>query len=411
MKSLKIALVSLICTLCGACGPAFAQASEADYRAFLESTIWPQASARGVSRTTFDRIMGGKRLNRDIPGLVEPGSARTPERIRQAEFSAPARYFNPSNVNALTATGRQLFQKHSALLTRLERQYGVPGQILIAIWGRESGFGRVTIPHDAFEVLGTKAYMSTRPDLFRGELVAALEMVEKGMATPAMMKSSWAGALGQPQFLPSSYLEHAVDGDGDGDRDIWTSEADTLASIAAYLDHFGWEAGRDWGFEVTVPDALSCAFEGPDQRKTVSTWEGLGIKRVNGNPFPAGEAGKRVSLLMPAGRNGPAFLVTPNFYVIKEYNESDLYALFVGHVGDRIRYGSGDFTGRWGNVDTLLRSDIAAMQRALEGLGYDVGGADGLPGFKTRRSIGDWQFVNDRKPTCFPDADLVRAIR
>ena len=164
------------------------------------------------------------------------------------------------------------------------------------------------------------------------------------------MRSSWAGALGQPQFLPSSFLEHAVDFDGDGHADIWNSNADAMASIANYLVNYGWVKGRDWGFEVTVPDSVSCALEGPDQGRRISDWAAMGISRVNGKPFPAGEARAEGYLLMPAGRNGPAFIVTPNFYVLKEYNESDLYALFIGHGADRIAHGDRNFAGKWGKV-------------------------------------------------------------
>ncbi|MEL6436320.1 MAG: lytic murein transglycosylase [Pseudomonadota bacterium] len=385
-------------------------ATNAEYRSFLEGTIWPMARKEGVSRATFDRALGGATLNLKIPGLVKPGT-KVPQRIRQAEFSAPSRYFNERNVASIAASGRQLAKQHAGTLKAIERKYGVPGRIIIAIWGRESGFGRVKIPHDAIQVLGTKSYMSTRPELFQKELVAALVMIEQGMASPDQMKSSWAGALGQPQFLPSSYLQYAVDFDGDGKANIWTSVPDTLASIGAYLQRFGWQPGRDWGFEVTVPTELSCAFEGPDQGFKIRDWVQLGVKRVSGRPFPADELNREGYLLMPAGRSGPAFVVTPNFYVIKKYNESDLYALFVGHAGDRIQYGVGAFQARWGAVDSLYRSDIAAMQRVLEGQGYDVGGADGLPGFKTRRSIGDWQKKNGQTPTCFPSKRLVNAIR
>jgi len=391
--------------------PAHAQeGTQAGFGTFLEDTIWPKAKAAGVSRSTFDRSVGSKTLDTSIPGLVKPGT-NVPQKIRQAEFSAPARYFNENNVGAIVNTGRKLAKTHARTLAAIERKYGVPGRVILAIWGRESGFGRVNIPHDAFQVLATKAYMSTRPELFLAELIAALQMVERGLASPAQMKSSWAGALGQPQFLPTSYLKHAVDFDGNGKPDIWDSVPDTLGSIGAYLAKFGWQAGRDWGFEVSVPADVSCAFEGPDQARTISQWEAMGIRRVGGKAFPANERNKSGSLLMPAGRLGPAFIVTPNFYVIKEYNESDLYALFVGHAGDRIQYGSGRFSAGWSSVDSLYRSDIAKMQRALEAQGYDVGGADGLPGFKTRRSIGDWQFVNGQSPTCFPSSALINAIR
>ena len=403
IAALMIALVLL------APGAAHAS-SQGQYEQFLENTIWPKARQAGVARATFDRSMGQKRLNTKIPGLVKPGQS-TPQRIRQAEFSAPARYFNENNLGAIVSQGRRLASQHASTLTALERKYGVPGRIILAIWGRESAFGRVDIPHDAFQVLGTKAFMSTRPDLFQAELIAALTMVERGHATPGQMKSSWAGALGQPQFLPTSYLEHAVDIDGDRKPNIWTSVPDTLGSIAAYLNHFGWQSGRDWGFEVTVPAEISCSFEGPDQGLKIRDWAAMGITRISGRPFPDAEMNMDGFLMMPAGRSGPAFIVTPNFYVLKEYNESDLYALFVGHAGDRIQWGSGRFKAGWGRVDSLYRSDIAAMQRVLEGKGYDVGGADGLPGFRTRRSIGDWQQKNGQSPTCFPSKALIGAIR
>jgi len=391
--------------------PAAAQSLQAQYEAFLEQTIWPEAKGAGIARATFDRAMGAKRLDTGIPGLVTPGSKEPPRQMRQAEFSAPANYFNERNLGAITASGRGLARQHARTLADIERTYGVPGRIVLAIWGRESGFGRVKIPHDAFQVLGTKAFMSTRPDLFRKELLDALAIVERGLASPAEMRSSWAGALGQPQFLPSSYLKFGVDFDGNGHPDIWNSVPDTLASIAAYLHVSGWVTGRDWGFEVTVPASVSCAQEGPDRGKRIADWEKLGVRRVSGKPFPDQEARQEGFLLMPAGRHGPAFIATPNFYVLKEYNESDLYALFVGHAGDRIEWGDSRFSAGWGRTDTMLRSDIARIQRVLEGKGYDVGGADGLPGFKTRRSIGDWQQKNGMKPTCFPSNELIRAIR
>lgn len=405
-----IRVVAILALLLAA-APAAAQSLQAQYQSFLEKTVWPEAKKAGVSRATFDKAMGAKRLNTDIPGLVPPGSKAPPRDQHQAEFSAPANYFNERNLGYVTATGRSLAGQHAATLAAVEKAYGVPRRILLAVWGRESGFGRVKIPHDAFEVLGTKAFMSTRPDLFRGELIDALRIVQKGLADPRDMRSSWAGALGQPQFMPSSYLRYAVDFDRNGHPDIWNSVPDTLASIAAYLQASGWIPGRDWGFEVTVPASVSCALEGPDRGKRISDWEKLGIRRVSGKPFPADEARQDGYLLMPAGRNGPAFIATPNFYVLKAYNESDLYALFVGHAGDRIQWGDSSFSAGWGRTDSMLRSDIAAMQRVLEKQGYDVGGADGLPGYKTRRSIGDWQAKHGQASTCFPSNALIRAIR
>ena len=335
----------------------------------------------------------------------------TPKTQHQAEFNSPGKYFAEKTIGAVTKGGRARAGSLSKTLAGVEKRTGVPSGIVLAIWGRESGFGAAKMPYDAFEVLGTKAWLSTRKDMFRTELIAGLQMVEKGLVPRAAMRSSWAGALGQPQFLPTSFLKHATDGDGDGRADIWNSQADTVASIANYLVDYGWQKGRGWGFEVSVPQDVSCALEGPDQGKPIADWAAMGIARVNGKPFPKSELGKEGYLLMPAGRHGPAFVVTPNFYVLKEYNESDLYALFIGHGADRIAGGDKRFTGHWDAVDGLYRSDVAALQKALEAKGYDVGGADGLPGFKTRRSIGAWQAKDGQAPTCFPDKALVAAVK
>ena len=385
---------------------------ERQFQSWLEDEILPTVEAQGVSRETFDRAFRGVTLNWDLPDLVPPGApAKTPKRQRQAEFGAPGKYFNPDGLDGATRIGRQMAKRHAETLAAVERRTGVPGRIILGIWGRESGYGRVPIRHDVFEVLGTKGFMSTRSDYFTEELIAALKIAEAGHAPTNEMKSSWAGALGQPQFMPTSFLRYAADGDGDGHADIWRSEADTIASIAHYLDEHGWTSGRDWGFEVRVPEQLSCTLEGPDQGRPISDWVRVGITRVSGRPFPENEMNGDGFLLMPAGRNGPAFIVTPNFYVLKDYNMSDLYALFVGHVGDRIQYGMGDFAEGWDDAPALYRSDVASMQRALEGMGHDVGGADGLAGFKTRRSIGRWQKANGQRATCFPEASMTSKLR
>ncbi|MFC4626400.1 lytic murein transglycosylase [Daeguia caeni] len=385
---------------------------KAQYRNWIEKDLWPEARAAGISRNVFDQAFAGVSINWKLPDLVIPGEKpSTPKEQKQAEFGAPGKYFNARTMGAVTSGGRARLNQYGPLLKRLEQKYGVPGPILLAVWGRESGFGTVKIPYNVFEVLGTKAYLSTRKDMFRKELIAALQIVQKGYADEPVMKSSWAGALGQPQFMPTSYLKHAVDFDGDGKRDIWNSVPDTLASIANYLNLHGWQKGRDWGFEVNVPESVSCSLEGPDQGRPLAEWARLGITRVNGKPFPASELKGESFLLMPAGRYGPAFLVSPNFYVLKDYNMSDLYALFIGHVGDRIAYGAGDFKAPWGNVGTMYRSDIAAMQKRLQAQGHDVGKPDGLPGFKTRRSIGLWQAKNGMTATCFPQPDLLKQIR
>jgi len=405
-----LALISALAL--GALHPATAAPIDDQFRAWLQKDLWPEARAAGVSKATFDAAFDGVKPNLKLPDLVLPGQkAETPKTQHQAEFGSPGNYFAEKTVTAVTRGGRSRASQHAKTLAAVEKTFGVPGGIVLAIWGRESGFGAAKMPYDGFEVLGTKAFLATRKQMFREEVLAALQMVEQGKVRRNAMRSSWAGALGQPQFMPTSYLKHAVDFDGDGHADIWNSVPDTLASIANYLAHYGWVKGRDWGFEVIVPDSVSCALEGPDRGRPIADWAAMGVTRVNGKAFPRHEAQAEGFLLMPAGRSGPAFIVTPNFYVLKEYNESDLYALFIGHGADRIANGDRTFSGKWGKVGGLYRSDIAVMQRALEGKGYDVGGADGLPGFRTRRSIGEWQEKNGRAATCFPDAELVSAIR
>ena len=385
---------------------------EAMFRTWINNDLWPAAQKTGVSEKTFRAAMEGVSLNWDLPDLVPPGSKPKKSQAQsQAEFSAPGAYFSEKRLQGLAARGRSLAKAHASTLRKVEQRFGVPGEIVLAVWGRESGFGSAKIPYPAVEVLATKAFMSTRKDLFRKELIAALHIVDGGDRTVGQLRGSWAGALGQPQFMPTSFLQYAVDFDGDGVRDIWGSMPDTLASIANYLVKKGWQPGRGWGYEVSIPGGVSCAQEGPDLAKPISAWASSGITRISGKAFPAGEAKASGMMLVPAGTHGPEFIVTPNFYVLKEYNNSDLYALFLGNLADRIAYGSGPFRGAWGDVGRMLRSDVLAMQKALVAKGYDVGKVDGLPGYKTRRSLGDWQAKNGLASTCFPDASLKAKLR
>jgi lytic murein transglycosylase len=246
--------------------------------------------------------------------------------------------------------------------------------------------------------------MGRRKEVYYPELQAVLSILQKELAPPGALASSWAGAMGQPQFLPSKFLRYAVDGDGDGVRDIWHSVPDTLASIANYLREHGWQPERGWGVEVAVPAEVSCALEGPRQGRAALEWHQVGVKPLDGSSV--GDAA--TYLLMPAGRRGPAFLVTENFYVLKRYNESDLYALFVGHLADRMRQNV-PLKRQWAKTGSISRSSILALQKRLQALGYDVGRVDGLVGFATRTAIGQWQASHGQSQTCFPDEKLLRA--
>jgi lytic murein transglycosylase len=381
--------------------PAGAGQYDAQFRTFLDTQVGPAARQAGVSQATIDRELKGLTPDTSLPGLVGPGGKGEPPKVNfQAEFSSPSRYFRDSQFNALVPRGRSLMQKYGSTLSKIEAKYGVPRRIILAIWARESGYGGAKIPHDAIRVLATQAFMGQRPDLFTQELVMALKILQNGDVSRAAMRSSWGGAMGQPQFLPSSFWKYAVDFDGDGKRNIWTSEIDTMASIAHYLSAHGWVADRDWGYEVILPENVSCTREGPDNRQKISDFVREGVKRVSGKPFPDNELNRPGNILLPAGRYGPAFIATENFYVIKEYNESDTYALFVGHLADRYGNNSG-FAGAWKPMKETTRGAVRNLQQRLEGLGHDVGGADGLIGFKTRRSIGKDQEKNGFFATCW----------
>ena len=379
---------------------------EADFRRWLDTDIRLDARRAGISARTLDQVLGALSLDWSLPDLATTKIKSQ----QQSEFRSPAAYFKQSRLSSLASIGRTQLAKWDRTLDAIEQRYGVPRRIIIAIWARESDFGRAILPHNAIRALATEAFMGRRKANFRPELLAALRIIDQGHISADRMKSSWAGALGHPQFLPSSFLQYAVDFDGDGRRDIWGSVPDALASIANYLKQNGWQSGRDWGFEAKVPANVACTLEGPDKGGKIADWVRFGVTRVSGRPFPQGELGREGFLLMPAGRLGPAYIATPNFYVLKTYNESDLYALFIGHLADRLR-ADRPFVGQWQMTGGFNRHDVQLMQQRLEKKGYDVGGADGLVGFKTRVAVGQWQVKAGRSPTCFPDAGLIRSIR
>ncbi len=384
-------------------------AVEAQFRDWLAQTVWPDAQKQGVSRETFEKSLSAIALDWSLPELLPPGRTAPSDDQRQAEFQHPGRYFGEAQLASLAKDGRDLLGRWGPALDGIEKRYGVPREIVVAIWGRESHFGRVRAKHQALRVLATQAFMGRRRTLYYPELLAALVILEEDHFSGETLLSSWAGAMGQPQLLPSKFLRYAVDADADGRRDIWNSVPDSLASIAHYLREHGWKPDAGWGFEVSLPRAVSCTLEGPRQGRPLQEWLRLGLT-PSVTPSPAWSGGTTAFLVMPAGRLGPAFLVSENFYVLKQYNESDLYALFIGHLADRMR-GAAAFTGRWQPLDTLRRGHIQAMQERLKSQGYDVGKVDGLVGFATRTAIGQWQGKSRRDETCFPDAALVQALR
>ncbi len=384
-------------------------ATERQFQKWLRTDMRSAATKASISKKVYDAAIASLTLDWTLPDLAPPGAKTKSGPQKQSEFRAPGRYFNEPSLQTLVKRGRGQLNKWKRTLNKIEKRYGVPRRIIVAIWGRESGFGRVKMPKNAIRSLATEAFIGRRRALFQKEFLAALKIVASGDVAGKSMGSSWAGALGQPQFLPSKFEQFAVDFDGDGRRDIWRSTPDALASIANYLKQHGWQRGRDWGFEVLIPKSVSCTNGGPDTRQSIATLASSGIKRVSGNPFPSHEIKQSGYLLFPAGRFGPTYVTTPNFYVLKKYNESDVYALFVGHLADRMVLNK-PFATKWTKLGTLSRNTVRKMQKRLIAKGYDVGGADGFIGYKTRTAIGFWQQSKGIKATCFPIKNRVSKI-
>jgi lytic murein transglycosylase len=376
-----------------------------------------------VSRATFDTHLKGLRLDWSLPQLVlpdpaAPGGPALPKALAEAtkprhqpEFDAPEGYFNPRALSALAATGRTKLRQLAPTLAAIQKQYGVPASVVVAIWGRETGFGAAALPYDAVSAIATQAFMGRRPEDFRKQLIAALKIIEEGHATRAEMKSSWAGAMGYTQFLPSDFENYAVDFDGDGRRDIWNSVVDALASAGNSLHSQGWDGNQTWAYEVELPKGFDCTLQGPDTARPIAEWVKLGVARVKGRPFPQERLGDLAFLVLPAGLKGPAFLATNNFSVLKLYNNSDVYAIFVGHVADMIAYNAPvDFVGAWQKVERFPRDRIQRFQEVLVAQGHDVGNVDGLAGFKTRRTIGMEERKLGLPLSCYPSHTLIDRV-
>jgi lytic murein transglycosylase len=375
------------------------------FQAWLQS-LWPQAQRLGVTRETFETAT--RRLTPDLklPDLVIPG--RTAKPPGQPEFVlTPADYLKERRLAALAAYGRQLTAKHRATLTRIEREIGVPGSVVLAIWARETDYGRYRLRHDAIQALATQAYLGRRKDQFREEFLLALKMLQEGQVTRDKMRSSWAGAMGLTQFLPSDFYKNAVDFDGDGRRNIWTSVPDALASAARQLVGKGWQRGSPWAIEVKAPKDFNCGRAEPAVKRTIGEWLRRGFVPAGGRKLSAQELSEEASVLMPEGTHGPAFLTPKNYFVIKGYNFSDLYVLFVGNLSDRIAGGRG-FVTPWSKDKQLRTAQVETMQKRLAALGLYKDKIDGRAGMLTRAALGAYQKANGLTLDCWPTAEVLR---
>lgn len=383
--------------------------AQSPFAAFVEA-LWPEAKAFGISRATFDAAFKGVEPDLMLPDLVLPGRERASEK-GQAEFTKPPQdYLDPRTLGILSAQGRVLATKHKAALDQVEAELGVDRRIVLAIWGRETAFGTYKLPHYAIRVLATQAYTGRRKDLFRRELLFGLKMLEDKIVSIPAMRASWAGAMGLTQFMPSEFFQSAYDLDKDGRADLFNSVPDALASAAKQLKDKGWLAGVPWGFEVKLPVKLDCGYDGPANARTIDQWAAQGLVRTNGQPLPNALSGRSAYLMSPGGAFGPSFLVTDNFKVLRAYNTSDLYAVFVGHLGDRIG-GTNGFDTPWRTITQLPGRDVEEIQRRLKAAGADIDKLDGKIGSNTRWQIGTYQRNAGLAVDCWPTAGLLEHLR
>jgi lytic murein transglycosylase len=386
----------------------WSSAGDVAFRSFLDR-LWPEAHALGVARATFDAATRELEPDLSLPDLVIPGRPERP-RGEQPEFvQTPADYLKEAALARLAAQGRKLAADHRATLAAVEQSFGVPGSVVLAIWGRETAYGTAKLPHNAIRVLATQAYLGRRKEQFRQELLLALKMLQEGHVALANMRSSWAGAMGHPQLLPSGFYKHAVDFDGDLRRDIWGSVPDALATIAKQLADMGWQRGQRWAYEVRTPQDVDCTVAEPGTRRPVAEWLRLGYAPADGRT-PARDLAAPASLLMPEGTYGPAFLTLPNYYVLKDYNFSDLYVLFVGNLSDRIA-GGGPFATVWSKAAQLRSAEVETMQRELTARGFYADKLDGKAGMLTRAALGAYQKAHGLKLDCWPTPAVIDHMR
>lgn len=369
--------------------------SFADWRQAMRG----EAIAAGIDAALFDRVFADVTLD---PAVLKADSS-------QPEFTRPVwEYLDGAVSSSRIGRGRVLLAQHNTVLQRIEQQYGVEAQILVAIWGLESNFGNNIGSHSVIRSLATLAYDGRRQGFWRAQLLAALQILQNGDVPSERMIGSWAGAMGQTQFMPTTYNQHAVDFDGDGKRDLWSSSTDALASAAHYLQASGWQRGQPWGFEVSLPNDFDYALADPDQRRTLAEWAELGIRPL----APTGTAANaRASLQLPAGHRGPAFLLLDNFRSILKYNNSTSYALAIGLLADNLLRTS-EIKGQWPRGERQLgRSERVELQELLAQAGFDPGPADGIIGANTRKAIRALQLQLNWPADGYPNTQLLQQLR
>jgi lytic murein transglycosylase len=359
------------------------------------------ASARtaGISEATLQSSFEGVRF---IPRVTELDGA-------QAEFTRTVWEYLDSAVSAQRVVrGQDRLLQSRAAVDAAAARYGVPAEILAAIWGMESNYGSNTGDIPTIDALATLGFEGRREAWARSQLLAALKILQNRDIAREQMIGSWAGAMGQTQFLPSNFLAYAVDADGDGRRDIWGSVPDVMASTANFLTRSGWQANQPWGREVRLPQGFDLALADGEQRRSASAWAALGVQSVDGSTLPAlADA----ALLLPAGARGPAFIVGPNFRTILRYNNSTSYALAVGLLAQALGGGPPVQTAWPRALQALSRSQLLALQTALNSRGFDSGTPDGVAGPATRSAIRRYQQSVGLAADGYPTLELLQALQ
>ena len=361
-----------------------------------------EAAGAGIAPATFTRSFRGVTIDARVLEL----------NARQPEFVRPIwEYLASALSDQRIADGRAQLAIDRDLFARLESAYGIDRYVLAAIWGLETNYGRIMGDMSVIRSLSTLAFEGRRADFGRSQLIAALKIVQAGDIEPAAMMGSWAGAMGHTQFIPTTYLDYAVDFDGDGARDIWSSRADALASAANYLKASGWETGAAPVREVELPAGFDYALADAGIRKSGEAWMALGVTAPGGGVLPPAERAREAALILPAGHRGPAFLAYPNFRTILRYNNATAYALAVSYLADRLRGGDG-IAGTWPTDERpLTLAEAKELQEKLTAIGYDTGGVDGVIGPMTRAGIRGFQAHLGLPQDGFPTASFLEAVR
>lgn len=356
-----------------------------------------RARAAGISEQAFQAAFANVQYLQD-----------SIERDRnQAEFVKPlGEYMSTAASDARVTNGQAMMGQYASLLARIEATYGVDAHVVVAVWGMETNYGQRRGDVPLISTLATLAYDGRRGKFFEEQLIAALQILQRGDVAPSNITGSWAGAMGHTQFIPTSYQAYAVDFTGDGRRDIWADDpSDALASTAAYLSRYNWRNGQPWGVEVVLPSGFDFGQTG---RRAPSDWGQIGVRGVDGQVVPNhGEA----ELMMPTGAGGPAFLTFSNYTAISRYNNAQAYIIGVGHLGDRIR-GMGPLRTSWPAGDRgLLRAERVELQQRLTNAGYSTQGVDGRLGPNTRAAIRAYQRTVGLPPDGHPSFGLLERLR